>query len=153
MVSIQDIYWWAKQMKVRIKWRNLPPTQNRKITICEVPNMLGIKFESIQGTVKDNPNTHQLLPNLCLTSACSALSVHEFLAKSKMTVFSHFLYSPNLALLLKERTFNGITTSAAKLQDAGVKYQRVHFMTCFEWWQNRWAHCTKYTKRYKVQNL
>jgi len=25
-----------------IKWRNLPSTQNRKITICEVPNMLGM---------------------------------------------------------------------------------------------------------------
>jgi hypothetical protein len=74
------------------------------------------------------------------------------MAKSKMTVFSHFLYSPNLALLLKERGFNDITTSDAKLQDAGVKYQRVYFMICFEWWQNRWAHCMKYTKKHKVQN-
>jgi hypothetical protein len=79
----------------------------------------------------------------------SALSVHEFLAKKRMTgiplplcllnlVSCYFIVFQKLKVALKGGRFNDITLIVAKLWGAVAEIQTVHFMECFEWWHNCW---------------
>jgi hypothetical protein len=63
--------------------------KNRKITIHEVAKMSSISPGSVQSS--------QIAPKSCPAHACSALSLCEFQAESKITLIPHPSYSPDLA--------------------------------------------------------
>jgi len=90
--------------------------------------------------VSDCPNS---VP--CTTS--SVLSVHEFLARTKITAIPHHPYSPDFVphdhslfqkpnMALKRKRFNDIITIQTKLWAATAKLKTMHFSTCLKQWQN-----------------
>jgi hypothetical protein len=110
--------------------------QNRRITIHEVSNVVGVPFGSVQSIFKDKrPERlevgglvflHKNAPPHCTSSG------HEFLAETKIIV--HFtlskltrlsamqLYFPELKVALKGRRFND-TMIQAKFWDTLVEFQ------------------------------
>ena len=75
------------------------------------------------------------------------LSVHDFLARTKITAIPHHPYSPDFVphdhilfqkpnMALKRKRFNDIIKIQAKLWAATAKLKTMHFSTCLKLWQN-----------------
>jgi hypothetical protein len=95
-----------------------------------------LHFDQFRAFFK-NLNFHYSAAKFCASCLLTALCVCEFLAKNKMTVIPHPLYStdlvlchffvfPKLRMALKGRSFNHITIIPVKFQDALAKFQTVH---------------------------
>jgi hypothetical protein len=78
--------------------------------------------------------------------------MHEFLAKSNITIIPHPRYSPDLPqcdfflfqklkMVLKGRRFNNVAMIQATLWDVLAEFQTIDFRKCLQQWHNCWAYC------------
>ena len=105
----------SKQMKVWIEWKNLSSEVKEslylKLLACWEFNLgqFRVFWKTAWTCVR-------LLPSLCPAPAHSALFVHEFWAKTKMTVIPHPPYLPNLAPVTSffSQNWNGVESKEIK---------------------------------------
>jgi hypothetical protein len=124
--------------------------KQRRITICEVANMLGILFWYVPGIlaicmciiVLQNSCPVVVQSPLCLNfwpknlrNWCSTSFIRAKFSAIRLPLF------PELKIALKGRKFNDMAMIAAKLCYAVAKFQTLHFTECFKRWCNYWAHC------------
>jgi hypothetical protein len=94
-------------------------------------------------------------PNSVSCKSSSVLSVHDFLARTKITTIPHHPYSPDFLpydhslfqkpnMAFKRKRFNDIIMIQAKLWAEITKLKTMHFSTCLKTWQNFCAYPIKF---------
>ncbi|PNF37365.1 hypothetical protein B7P43_G17725, partial [Cryptotermes secundus] len=131
--------------------------QDRRVTIQDLCNTLGLSYGTCQRILSEELNMRRIAANFVTQLLQNEQKQHrleQFLAKNKMAVVPHPLYSrdlapcnfflfPKMKIKLKGRRFDTVEEIQEETQMVPNTLPKKDFKDASEKWQKRWDQCMR----------